>query len=729
MKFKLIRQLETMQCGAACLAMICTALGMPVSLRRADRLCGASKQGVSMLAISKSASSLGLENATVKLTVERLCQMPLPCVLHWDQNHFVVLHKVSDNGRKFHIADPGKGKTTYSRAELEEHWISSSTGDDEKGIAMFFNPTESFFRMPKEEQSSGINVAELWGFITRHKKYFLQILLGLLVACLMQLIMPFLTQAIVDAGIKNSSIKLIWLILLGELIIIIGRTLTEFTRSWLLLHLSMRLNLSLLNSFFLKLMKLPMSFFDIRKSGDIIQRMSDHGRIRSFLTSQLLGVIFTVVSLLVFSVTLLIYSRLIFVVFLGMSIIYILWVVLFLNRRRIIDYESFSASAKSQDMTFQFVNSMQEIKLQSCQERRRSEWEDMQIELFEVQMKSLKLQQTQEAGALFINELKNILITVLAASAVISGQFTLGAMLAVQYIIGQLNSPLSQLIGFIYSMQDVKISLERINEIHSYDNENRNKVNVAPVITNPEIEFRNVSFRYDKYSPKLTIDDVSFSIPAGKVTAIVGASGSGKTTLLKLMLGYYCPESGSILVSGHDLNNYNRESWRSNCGVVMQDGVIFSDTIARNIAATDGPVDLDRLKYAATLANVHEYVMAMPLKYNTQIGKDGMGLSQGQKQRILIARAIYRNPKFIFLDEATNALDACNEKEIIEKLDDFFRGRTVVVIAHRLSTVRNADQILVIDNGKISECGTHTELIHSKGIYYNLIKNQLELGT
>ncbi|MDE5642030.1 MAG: peptidase domain-containing ABC transporter [Muribaculaceae bacterium] len=730
MGFRLIRQQETMQCGAACLAMVCNAFGADVSLRRADRLCGASKQGVSMLAISRSARTLGLDNATVRTSIERLPEMPLPCILHWNQNHYVVLYKVSGGRRRFHIADPGMGKRRCTADELREYWISSGADGQEKGIAMFFDPTDDFGTLPADEdRGSGLNLGIIRDFVKQHRKYFVQILAGLLLGSLMQLVMPFLTQAIVDVGIRDSSLRLIWLILLGELMIVVGRTSTEFVRRWLLLHLSMRINLTLLNNFFRKLMRLPMSFFDIRQTGDILQRMADQDRVCSFLTGQFLGVIFTVISLIVFGVALLIYSRVIFAVFVLMSLVYAGWVMLFLRRRRIIDYENFSVRSRSQNMAFNVVNSMQEIKLQNCQERRRSEWEDLQLEQFEVQMKSLRQQQTQEGGALFINELRNILITVLSATAVIDGGFSLGAMLAVQYIIGQLNSPIGQLIGFVYSVQDVKISLERINEIHSYDDEDLGRENADLEIAHAGIEFRNVCFRYEKYAPQYTLDDVTFDIPEGKVTAIVGASGSGKTTILKLLLGYYKAEEGQILVSGRSLDEYNMQSWRSNCGVVMQDGVIFTDTIARNIAAVDGDVDVKRLEYAARMACIHDTVMAMPLKYNTMIGRDGMGLSQGQKQRILIARAIYRNPRFIFLDEATNALDASNEKKIIANLDEFFKGRTVVVIAHRLSTVRNADRILVTDKGRIVESGTHDTLVAARGVYYNLVRNQLELGS
>ena len=541
--------------------------------------------------------------------------------------------------------------------------------------------------------------------------------------------MPFLTQAIVDIGIKHNDIKFIWLVLLGELMIVIGRTATDFIRRWLLLHISMRINISLVSDFFIKLLKLPMAFFDTKLMGDLLQRIEDHSRVQNFLTGQVLNVVFTFLSFIIFGIILFIYNKIIFGVFIMGSIVYGLWISSFLQRRKVLDYEIFEQQAINQNKTYQFITSMQEIKLQDCEQRRRWEWEDTQADLFAVQMKLLKLQQTQEAGSIFINEVKNILITVLAATAVINDQITLGAMLAIQYIVGQLNSPVEQIMSFIYSLQDVKISLERINEIHEGKNEESKENQAKTFECEKSIKIENIDFKYDPYALKKTLDGVSFDIPKGKVTAIVGASGSGKTTLIKLMLGYYPVISGSIFIAGRNINEYNLKWWRRHCGVVMQDGVIFSESIARNIAVDDGEIDVKRLEQASIIANIHSYVTGLPLKYDTIIGRDGVGLSQGQKQRILIARAVYKNPDFIFLDEATNALDAKNERAIVENLDAFYKGRTVVVVAHRLSTVKNADQIIVIDGGKVIEIGNHTFLIEKKGAYYNLVKNQLELGT
>ncbi len=569
----------------------------------------------------------------------------------------------------------------------------------------------------------------LFGYLKKYYKYFCLIILGLGLGCILQLIMPFLTQSIVDVGIKHQNIGLIWLILLGELMIVIGKTATDFIRRWLLLHISMRINISLVSDFFIKLLKLPMAFFDTKLMGDLLQRMNDHGRVQAFLTSQVLSTIFSILSFIVFGIVLCIYNMTTFWVFITGSILYGIWILFFLQQRKVLDYELFEHQAINQNKTYQFITTIQEIKLQDCENRRRWEWEDIQSDLFKVQMKSLRLQQTQEAGSVFINEVKNILITVMAATAVINGDITLGAMLAIQYIVGQLNSPVEQLMSFIYSLQDVKISLERINEIHmSKEEEDCCRKVMSFGDSQHSITIDNTSFRYDLYALKNTIDNISFHIPEGKVTAIVGASGSGKTTLIKLMLGYYPVGNGNIKIGESDISEINLKWWRRQCGVVMQDGVIFSESIARNIAVDDGEIDKERLVKAAEIANIHDYIMGLPLKYNTKIGRDGVGLSQGQKQRILIARAVYKNPQFIFLDEATNALDAKNERAIVENLNEFYKGRTVVVVAHRLSTVKNADQIIVLDSGKVVEIGNHTTLIAKQGTYYNLVKNQLELG-
>ena len=719
-----------MQCGIACMAMICKYYGKGYSFETLSHLCTATTEGVSLLSLKKLGENLGLETLCGRVSISQISEINSPCILHWNQNHFVVLYKVK-KGKKFYIADPGKGLVKYSLDEFKAHWISTKSDGEEKGISMFLEPTPEFYKIQLEDE----NMKEqrsfkfLFKYIKKYRRYFGQIVLGLLVGSLLQLILPFLTQSIVDVGIKNQDIGLIWLILLGQLMLTVSRTAFDFIRRWLLLHISMRINISLVSDFFIKLLKLPMAFFDTKLMGDLMQRMNDHSRVNNFLTQQTLNVTFSIFTFIVFSIVLLSYNWLIFSIFILGSLLYGCWLTIFLRRRKVLDYELFEQQAINNNKTYEFITSMQEIKLQDCEQRRRWEWEDTQADLFGVQMKSLKLQQTQEAGSIFINELKNIVITVVAATAVIHGQLTLGMMLAVQYIIGQLNSPVEQLMNFFYSVQDVKISLERINEIHQVDDEN-GKTGLQKAIKDDDkgIDIEHVNFKYDSHALKTIIDDVSIHIPQGKVTAIVGASGSGKTTLIKLMLGYYPVLAGELKIGDTNINSLNKKWWRRQCGVVMQDGVIFSESIARNIAVDDGDIDQKRLLKAAEIACINDYVMGLPLKYNTKIGRDGVGLSQGQKQRILIARAVYKNPEYIFLDEATNSLDANNERMIVENLGEFYKGKTVIIVAHRLSTVKNADLIIVLNNGKVIETGNHQELTQKRGAYYNLVKNQLELG-
>ena len=587
----------------------------------------------------------------------------------------------------------------------------------------------AFQALPEAPQGEKRSFRFLFGYIRQYRRYFGQILLGLLLGCVLQLIFPFLTQAIVDVGIREQDIGFVYLILLGELMLVGSRTAVDFIRRWILLHISMRINISLVSDFFIKLLKLPMAFFDTKLTGDLLQRMNDHQRVQQFLTTQTLNVTFSLLTFAVFGVVLWGYDTRIFLIFLAGSLCYGGWISLFLRQRKQIDYLYFEKQAKNNNQTYQFITTMQEIKLQDCEQRRRWEWEDVQAELFETNQKSLRLQQAQQAGSIFINELKNIVITVVAATAVIEGQMTLGMMLAVQYIIGQLNSPIEQLMQFIYSLQDVSISLERINEIHEMENEEKQpQALTAYTGTDRSLRLRHVDFKYDPYALQKTLDDVDFLIPAGRVTAIVGASGSGKTTLVKLLLGYYPALSGEISIGGTPISQYSPKWWRRQCGVVMQEGVIFSESIARNIAVGDGEIDRPRLEQAARIACIEEYILRLPLKYDTRIGPDGIGLSQGQKQRILIARAVYKNPDYIFLDEATNSLDANNERAIVKNLKEFYQGKTVVVVAHRLSTVRDADQIVMMDKGRVVETGTHETLTAARGAYYQLVKNQLELG-
>lgn len=724
-RFPFVRQKDSMQCGAACLSSICRHYGKPYSTRFISRFCQETATGVSLRALSMAAEHLGFDTMCVKIQKSAINDCNLPCILHWNQNHFVVLYKTDSARHKYYISDPGKGLICADDKEFDEAWLSASG----IGIALLLEPNGRFGKLGGEESADSHSLTFIFRYMKEYRGYLVQIFLGLLFGCLLQLILPFLTQSIVDIGIGRRDIGFIWLILLGELMIVFGKTATDFIRRWLLLHISMRVNISLVSDFFIKLLKLPMSFFDSKLMGDLLQRVGDHGRVQSFLTGQTLNVVFTFLSFVIFGAVLLVYSRTIFCIFLLGSIIYGGWIALFLHKRKILDYELFEQEAVNQSRTYQFLTSIQEIKLQNCEKRRRWEWEDTQANLFAVQTKSLKLQQMQEAGSLFINEIKNIVITALSATAVISGDITLGGMLAIQYIVGQLNAPIEQFMTFIYSFQDMKISLERINEIHNERNEDTDEYGGCRLLgKNKGIVLKNVDFKYEVCANRMILDNVSIDIPEGKITAIVGASGSGKTTLIKLMLGYYKVLNGKISVAGKNLEEYNMKWWRSRCGVVMQDGYIFSESIARNIAVDDEEIDYDRLETASRIANIWSYIQSLPLKYGTKIGQEGTGLSQGQKQRILIARAVYKNPEYIFLDEATNSLDAENERVIVENLNKFYKGRTVVVVAHRLSTVKDSDQIIVLDGGHICETGDHKTLIANKGAYYNLIKNQLELG-
>lgn len=729
--FPIILQHDAMQCGIACLQMICRYYGQYYSSAYIDKICHATKEGVSMLGISQTAKALGMKTVCGKVSIEQLVKKrPFPCVLHWRQNYFVVLYKIDRKGRRFHIADPGKGLITYGIQEFEKAWISCKTAEGvDAGVVMLFEPTVQFTKKSTIRCASP-SFHFLVSYLKKYRRQFFVVSLCLALMTVSGLLLPTLTQQIVDWGIRDKDIGIVWLILIGQMTLTISSTLFDFIRRRMLLTIGMKINISLVSDFFHKLLRLPMYFFDTKQLGDLLQRVKDYSRVEEFLTTNVLNMSFSAMLFITYCVMLTYYNPIIFCIFIVGSTLYSIWVTFFMQRRKVLDYELFEQHAENNNKIYQFITTMQEIKLQQCEQRRCNEWEDVQQNLYHVQRRVLALRQNEEAGSVFINEMKNLFVTVMAATAVINGDMTLGGMLAVQFIIGQLNSPLNQLMAFIYSLQDINISFERINEIHDRDDEDAGKNDNAHCFasTNLNIDISDVSFKYDPHSLQDTLNGITLHIPERKVTAIVGASGSGKTTLIKLLLGYYPIVHGSITIANRELCEYEMKWWRGQCGVVMQDGVIFSESIARNIAVDDNLIDKKRMREAARIACIDEYIDNLPLGYKTKIGQDGQGLSQGQKQRILIARAVYKNPSFIFLDEATNALDANNERQIVKNLDDFYHGKTVVVVAHRLSTVSSADNIVVLEHGTIVEQGTHAELTARRGRYYNLVKNQLELG-
>ncbi|QEM05984.1 peptidase domain-containing ABC transporter [Mucilaginibacter rubeus] len=723
MKFKFYKQLDSMDCGPTCLRMVASYHGRKFQLRTLSNICGFNKDGVSMLGLNDAAQKIGFKTLGVKMTVQQLNFAEKPVILHWRQSHFVVLYRIEND--KYYLADPASGLITLNENDFKNNWLND---EKEEGIALLLFPTPEFYKQQGEKKER-VQWLFIFRYLIKYKQLLFQLILGLLIGSLLQLIAPFLTQSIIDIGVNTHNISYLNTILLAQAALIVGRVSLEFIRAWIILHISTRINIAILTDFLIKLMKLPMSFFDTKMTGDIMQRMNDQKQIETFLTSSALTTVFSVFNLIIFSVVLAFYNLSIFYVFAGGSLLYTFWVSLFLRQRRVLNYKNFEIAAKNQSCMVQMITGMQEIKLNNCEQEKRWEWEEIQAKLFNFSVKKIALSQYQQAGTTFINEGKNLLITFLSATAVINGQISLGAMLAVQYIVGQLSNPVDLLLAFVQNFQDARISLERLNEIHEMqDEETAEKQWISHLPTDKSLSINNVTFRYPGAGNEAVLKNIDLYIPEGKTTAIVGMSGSGKTTILKLLTRFYEPESGTITIGDEVINQIKFKTWREQCGMVMQDGFIFSDTIERNIAVGSGKPDLTRLVRAIHVANLKDFIEGLPLGLNTRIGPEANGISQGQRQRILIARAVYKDPHYIFFDEATNALDATNEHIINENLKAFFKGRTVLIVAHRLSTVSHADNIIVLERGVITEQGTHRELTDSKGRYYSLVKNQLELG-
>lgn len=720
------QQLDAMDCGATCLRMIARHFGRYYSLEYLRELTYMGKQGVSLLGISDAAEHIGLQSLAVKTTFDRLSKdIPLPCIAHWNQEHFVVVYRAT----KTHvwIADPAAGKFKLTKEEFLENWISDTDEEGQFGVLLLLETTPEFF----EQEGEKINKAGLAYVISYFKKYrglIWQLLIGLLLGSILQLIFPFLIKAIVDVGINTLDLTFIWLVLVAQLILFVTQVGVEFFRSWILLHVGVRVNISLISDFLVKLTKLPIRFFDTMMTGDLMQRIADHERVQRFFSSTTLVSIFSFFNFIAFSIVLVYWKPKIFLIFFLGTALNIAWILFFMSRRRDLDYKRFDQSAENQGNLIELINGMQEIKLHNAEKQKRWAWERVQARLFRTGMISLRIEQLQRAGAVFINESKNVFITFVVAQAVIEGTMSLGMLVAVQYIVGQLNAPLNQLVEFIRALQEAKISLERMNEIHTREDEENLEGKITMLPEYGDLTMENVSFQYNGPHAPFVLKNINLRIPKGRITAIVGSSGSGKTTVLKLLLNFYQPTEGTIRVGDVNLASIQNRLWRSNCGVVMQEGFIFNDTIARNIALGDEIIDKQKLLKAVKVAHIQNFVESLPMGYNTRIGQEGMGLSQGQKQRLLIARAVYKNPEYIFFDEATTALDAYNEMLIMENLEDFFREKTIVIVAHRLSTVVNADNIIVLEGGEIVEQGNHEELTYLRGAYYQLIRNQLELG-
>jgi ATP-binding cassette subfamily B protein len=724
LRLKFYRQRENADCGPTCLKMICSYYGRNISMQRLRNLCYVNRSGTDLLALNQAAEKLGFQSTGIRIPFHQLADVQLPCILHWRQNHYVVLYKIRKS--RYYIADPGDELHKIDAEALKKGWIGND--DEAHGICLCLVPKPAFMqRDPADVHKVS------WDFILKYlylyRVLFFQLFLGLMLGTLLSLIAPFITQAIVDVGINTRDVPALYMVLLAQGMLFLGSTVISFIRSWVLLHITTRTSISILADFLIKLMNLPMPFFETKTTGDIMQRMNDQKTIENFLTGSVLNTFFSLVNLVVFTFILYFYNTAIFFISIMGGCIYSIWIMMFLKKRRTLNYKEFEISSTNQNSLYEIVSGIQDIKLNGCESKKRWDWEKIQSSLFKYKTKSLALTQYQQGGALFVNQAKNILITFLSVKAVINGDITLGGMMAIQYIVGQVGNPIDQLLSFVQTFQDTKISVERLNDVHQVqDEEGPDKTRILSGLSRKTIQFKNVSFWYPGVSNIPALRDISFELPEGKTTAIVGMSGSGKSTLIKLLLKFYTCQSGEITLGGHAFEQYSPKEWRKKCGTVLQDSHIFADTIENNIMLGYQSTERNALQKALKIANLEEFVSQLPFGLKTMIGTGGTGISQGQRQRLLIARAVYRDPEYLFFDEATSALDANNEKIIMENLQGFYKGKTVLIIAHRLSTVAAADNIIFIDKGQIIEQGNHDELVGLSGEYYELVRNQLALG-
>ena len=727
--FRQVFQTDSMDCGAACLCMIARHYGKKYSMRFFRENAHISREGISMLGLSMAAEKVGFRTLSAKITVEQLAeQIALPCILHWDGRHYVVCHRVSGKGsdRVFHICDPAIGKIRVRGDELRSHWLSGHLGEEEVGLAMQLEPAPDFREKQPEDPADGFGLLFFSRYILPHKWQLAGLLFGALVVMTMGYFLPFISQSVVDIGILGRNMDFIVLMMAMQLMISFSQTTVMFMQGWVSLHVNTVINVRLISDYLGKLARMPLPFFEVRTLGDILQRIGDHDRIKSFLMNDLTDIVFATVTFVTFSVVLGIYNWRILAIFLLGNTAYALWVVSFMHYRRELDNRVFQQSATLQNNMVQFIRGMQEIKLNNLEERKCREWESLQAGLYRLGRRGLMIGQVQQAGLLVFSTTTGIAISYMTARRVVDGEMTLGMMTSLSFILGQVSGPIGSFIGFIQRYQDARISLERLGDIHARKEGGMDEGtgrNGMP--TGKDIRFRNVSFSYNGMDRDMVLKDISFTIPQGHVTAIVGRSGCGKTTLMKLMQGFYQPVHGTVEVGGTPLPDISLREWRTHLGAVMQDGYIFSDSIAGNVAV-DEDADMARVEDALEAVNMKGFVHSLPNGTDTKIGEDGLQLSQGQRQRILLARVIYKRPEYIFLDEATNSLDTKNENDIMAYIKKNLKGHTVIIVAHRLSTIRDADSIVVLENGRVAEQGVHSQLLCNKGIYYQLVQAQLD---